>query len=581
MELRRRLLAQELSGLTCATCDKRGTCNLYGDPQAGASTAAPLATHAAGELVRLELGLTDRCSMRCIMCCLSWGEASPPGVPTNGVMDTALALKALRQARQRATGRPRLLLHWVGEPLLHPDIEVILAEAGRLDFELDLVTNAIGLTAPVRRALCRLPGEHVVSVSLNAVTEATFLRVNRSPLFQRVHEQLRAFLDERPPGITVAVTSVVLEDNLHEMPRFVRHWMAELSRYGRMEVGLNGRVPESRLQVQLLRELDDPLASARMRTALRKSGLERLWDGGHAALSRLAPLDALVLEGGGVHAGLDAWDGDRRLLPALAERCEGAALERVMAWWVDGIDGAGVRELAGRVSERPALAQALPLDWTPPDCGDASAAILEVARGRAAVVVRAEPWQVGALAGLLAWRPWVKVEVRGALPEQGLATHVVGCTVPAEASVWTGAAEWEVRALRRRWLALGKGPVACTVAGDGLEHRLTAAVVSVDGPPLREVISTVLANSTPTRLHDLADVLRARGGGWEASLGPLRCCPMLPPRARLAWASLAEACGEHVVLGKRPEAGLAGWEAALWARLDRRAVGVDGRVETP
>ena len=135
-ELRRRVLHGDLEGLLCETCDKIGTCNLYGDPvngedggnwHGGAGPQSRIVDLNALPMVRMELGLTDLCNMKCIMCSLSWGEASPFGVRKNGFMDLEIAHKAISGLTANAgEERPLLMLHWIGEPLIHPQIKEIL-----------------------------------------------------------------------------------------------------------------------------------------------------------------------------------------------------------------------------------------------------------------------------------------------------------------------------------------------------------------------------------------------------------------------------------------------------------------------
>ena len=275
-QLRSRLLSGELDGLLCHSCDKRGTCNLYGDPSTGHRTRSATV---GGEterwsLARLELGLTDLCNMRCTMCCLSRGEASPPGVAKNGMMDTQLALQVLEDAVALSDSPPLVFLHWVGEPLIHPGITQILQRINQLGARLHLVTNGIKLTEEIQHLLLSMDGDHVLNVSLNAWDPAIYADINKANTRDQVHQQLLNFLRLRTElGKTeswnVVASAVVLEQNQQDIRPFVDNWSRIFSEHGPFSIGLNGRGHQERLQIQILCELDDPLSPARFRQALR------------------------------------------------------------------------------------------------------------------------------------------------------------------------------------------------------------------------------------------------------------------------------------------------------------------------
>jgi pyrroloquinoline quinone biosynthesis protein E len=105
---------------------------------ASAGDAAPAEARAGvGPPLWLLLELTYRCPLHCVFCYN----------PTNFAQTTAeLAtddwLRVLREAR--ALGAVQLGLSG-GEPLLRDDLEVIVAEAHRLGFYINLVTSGVGL----------------------------------------------------------------------------------------------------------------------------------------------------------------------------------------------------------------------------------------------------------------------------------------------------------------------------------------------------------------------------------------------------------------------------------------------------
>lgn len=292
--LRRRLLAGDLHGLCCLHCDKAHSCNPYGDPVAARQTAegdavlpwtaTEVLDAAPHPTTRLELALTDLCNMRCTMCSLTAGDHSPDGLPFRGVMSLEHVHACLDTART-ATARGDLVsltLHWIGEPLVHPrfsEVLALIAEAGE-SVHLNLVTNGVALDASITERLLELPGEHTLSVSLNALTAATFRHVNGSTRRDRVYRQVQGFLDARAQRgledrFTVLVTSVVVRENLDELPGFVAEWQSRFEqRGGPAGVFLNGKGRFMRNAVVLLTEISRPGSQAVFRAALRKLAIE-------------------------------------------------------------------------------------------------------------------------------------------------------------------------------------------------------------------------------------------------------------------------------------------------------------------
>ena len=292
-ELRRRLLEGDLDAdLCCHHCDRLDTCNLYGDPVDGRASRTGIleagSAHARHDLAptplrRLELCLTDLCNMRCEMCPLTHGRVSPRGMASRGFLPVEMLESCLRDINGPLAGAPEVgvWLHWIGEPLLHPELQRIIdcvAAAGER-FRLHLVTNAIGLGPELCDALLDMPGRHSVSASLNALTDGTYQRVNGSQMRDRVYGNLMHFLDRRrrlglEDSWTVGVSAVVVASNLLELPAFVGHWQDVFrERGGEATISLNGKGAASRNSIFLLTEVERPESRALFREALRSLDL--------------------------------------------------------------------------------------------------------------------------------------------------------------------------------------------------------------------------------------------------------------------------------------------------------------------
>ena len=130
-------------------------------PAVGHGLSAPNATPGAvarpaaapGPPLWLLLELTYRCPLHCVFCYNPTDFAN-----TGAELDTAEWLRVLGEAR--ALGAVQLGLSG-GEPLLREDLEILVAEAHRLGYYINLITSGIGLTEARMRALKEAGLDHI------------------------------------------------------------------------------------------------------------------------------------------------------------------------------------------------------------------------------------------------------------------------------------------------------------------------------------------------------------------------------------------------------------------------------------
>lgn len=136
---------------------------------------APLVDQRGRTVHDLRISVTDRCNFRCIYC-----------MPRE-VFDTDhafLARKELlsfeeitRVARLFAARGVRKIRITGGEPLLRKHVENLIAQLAEIpDVELTLTTN--GVLLPKLARVLRAAGLHRVTVSLDAIDDATFRKMN-------------------------------------------------------------------------------------------------------------------------------------------------------------------------------------------------------------------------------------------------------------------------------------------------------------------------------------------------------------------------------------------------------------------
>ena len=108
-------------------------------------------------LKRAYIEITNICNLACSFC---------PGTKRAGRMMTAAEFRLLVE---KLRGRVKYLyLHVMGEPLLHPELEDILAIAGALGFRVCITTNGT-LLSKRAEVLTAAPALHKISVSLHAM----------------------------------------------------------------------------------------------------------------------------------------------------------------------------------------------------------------------------------------------------------------------------------------------------------------------------------------------------------------------------------------------------------------------------
>lgn len=232
------------------------------------------------DLEFLELGLSDFCQNRCVMCHQSrdWFAPHP-----RGFLDPEIARALAGELAGGAVRVHALYLFWIGEPLLHPDFPAILdalfpAERPAVARGFVLNTNGQFLRGAALhatlRAAARAEFAHAI-LSLDSTDPETYARIRRGGDHAEVMAALRELLARRTPGRPIVVPQmVVMPENAHEIDRFIAD-IRELGAAHGTEfavIGARGRLRGDSIYLRpLLFEegwLHDPAAAARHAHAL-------------------------------------------------------------------------------------------------------------------------------------------------------------------------------------------------------------------------------------------------------------------------------------------------------------------------
>lgn len=191
----------------------------------------------------LQIEPTDHCNLACRMCAPHaerWETVH--GVP-KGYLGTDLFRRIVDGLAADGCRFDHVILQWLGDPSLHPELEALVAHAGTrlrgLVAYLRFDTNAL-LLGPERME--RLVATRDSSVPLlvvftvDAATPETYATVKGRDGLARARRNIRSLLALRARAATtnlhVQVQFVVQPGNAHEAGEFLRYWTDALGCHG-------------------------------------------------------------------------------------------------------------------------------------------------------------------------------------------------------------------------------------------------------------------------------------------------------------------------------------------------------------
>lgn len=160
---------------------------------------------------------TSRCNLQCVMC------PNPRMTPSN--WGNADAERFCQVMDEIAPYCEFLMLYWMGEPLLHPDFELLLREARkRIQGRIVVSSNMTSMEDSV--ADCLLQNADIVLCCIDRWEKSAYERVRRGATFESVIENTQRLLERRMPDsrCTVIVKALDLKSNGMEYERFREYW---------------------------------------------------------------------------------------------------------------------------------------------------------------------------------------------------------------------------------------------------------------------------------------------------------------------------------------------------------------------
>jgi uncharacterized radical SAM superfamily Fe-S cluster-containing enzyme len=198
--------------------------------------------------VNLNLELTDHCNIRCPMCSQSLRTEA------HGEAKSFMAWDTWRRVLASLEDSPEeihLCPHWLGEPTIHPDFDRMVEYAfamnrdNRLFHSFKLHTNGVAMPPARSGLMVRLASSPqqapdtftTIHWSFDAATPSTYRAVKGADHYQRVEDNLRAFITAREAAGSIwpvaHIAFVVQPDNAHEAERFTQLWGGVLGATGR------------------------------------------------------------------------------------------------------------------------------------------------------------------------------------------------------------------------------------------------------------------------------------------------------------------------------------------------------------
>jgi sulfatase maturation enzyme AslB (radical SAM superfamily) len=166
----------------------------------------------------LDIESTNACNLDCFFCPRKEAEK---GI---GMMDFGLFTRLVDECAEQG-GVRKIGLHKDGEPLAHPRIVEMVAyiRDRRAAQVISFTSNGILMKPAKARALLDA-GLNDVSFSIDAVEADTYRRTKGRDKYRAVEENVRRFLQMKPPLVKATVKFIRMKESLGQEQAFIEQW---------------------------------------------------------------------------------------------------------------------------------------------------------------------------------------------------------------------------------------------------------------------------------------------------------------------------------------------------------------------
>jgi len=161
-------------------------------------------------LPKLDLNITNGCNFRCVHCAFDSGVIDMSELSLDELEKILTDTKKLGGKRFDITG---------GEPLVREDVEEIIKLGKRLNYKIELVTNASLLTLNKLKRFRKL-GLDQIAISLDGPNSKIYNKIRRKDkeTFDKVIENIRF---SKKLGFYTKINTTVFNCNLDDIPNII------------------------------------------------------------------------------------------------------------------------------------------------------------------------------------------------------------------------------------------------------------------------------------------------------------------------------------------------------------------------
>ncbi|MGV8151027.1 MAG: radical SAM/SPASM domain-containing protein [Candidatus Woesearchaeota archaeon] len=157
-------------------------------------------------LPKLDLNITNRCNFECKHCAFNSGQESIHEMKTSQVIKILQDTKELGGKKIDITG---------GEPTLRDDIKMILSEAVKLDYKIELVTNASTLDKNNIKRFIDIGIDSVaISIDGHDYEKYSLIRPINTKTYDKIMDNIKIIVDEK---LKLKINTVVYKNNLDDI----------------------------------------------------------------------------------------------------------------------------------------------------------------------------------------------------------------------------------------------------------------------------------------------------------------------------------------------------------------------------
>lgn len=198
---------------------------------------APLVDRFGRRHTNLRVSVTDRCNIRCFYC---MPNEAIQFKPREELLTFEEITRFVRIVAEQGIDKVRLT---GGEPLVRSGLPTLVEQLRAIPQILDLAMTTNGILLTEHAAALKRAGLQRLNISLDAMSEATFVEIARRPGLQRVLDGIDAAIDAGFTGIRLNAVSIrgLTEDEIVPLAGFARRKQLELRFIEYMPLDAEGR----------------------------------------------------------------------------------------------------------------------------------------------------------------------------------------------------------------------------------------------------------------------------------------------------------------------------------------------------